>query len=148
MCWGVSLALLRARETTRPWASTAAALLVMTVSATLVALALAWIPSLRPTAIPSLGAFADALPLALGFGACVLFPALFGQIWGARLVPAATASLLTMTEILMATLSASWLGVTTLGPVAIAGGALIVGAALLDLVAGSRRDEPSRKWSG
>jgi len=38
--------------------------------------------------------------LLFGFGALMFFPSLLGQIWGARKIPAPTAALLTMTEIL------------------------------------------------
>jgi len=48
-------------------------------------------------------------------------------------VPAPTAALLTMSEILVATLSASWLIGTDLEPLAWLGGGLIVAAVLLDL---------------
>ena len=146
MCWGTSLALLRGRPATPPYAGTAAALVVMAALGTAAAAALAALApgaAARPTAEATLG----ALPLALGFGAIVLFPALLGQVWGARRVPPATASLLTMSEILVATLSAWWLIGTTLDGPALAGGALVVAAALLDLGLGLRLERRAR-WSG
>lgn len=134
MCWGIGLALLRGRAGTPPYASTFAALLVMTTLAGGAATALGMLLPEAAAPPPRGDAAWRALPLALGFGVPVLFPALLGQIWGARQVSAATASLLTMTEILVATLSAWWLIGTTLDAMAFAGGALIVAAVLLDLV--------------
>ena len=71
--------------------------------------------------------------VALSFGALVLWPAMFGQVWGARLVYSTTAALLTMSEILLATLSA-WLIIgTDLSALSLLGGAIIITAAVLDL---------------
>ena len=58
---------------------------------------------------------------------------MFGQIWGARRIPAPTAALLTMSEILVATLSAWLLVGTDLEPLSWLGGAIIVGAVCIDL---------------
>lgn len=143
-CWGVSLALLRGQSATPPYATTAATLLIAGGLAVVVALALSTnglsdadhvvIESgVAGMLLPESLALLNALPLAFGFGAIILFPAMLGQIWGARLVPAPTAALLTMTEILVATVSATWLIGTELGGVSIAGGLLIVAAVLLDL---------------
>ena len=58
---------------------------------------------------------------------------MLGQIWGARRIPAPTAAMLTMTEIIVATLSAYFLIGTELGTLAFVGGALIVLAVVIDL---------------
>ena len=143
MCWGVSLALLRGHGTTPPYAGTAAAILVMGTLAGAAAAMAAWLaPALAPPP-PFAGITPRTLSIAIGFGALVLYPALLGQIWGARRVPAATASLLTMSEILVATLSAWWLIGTALDGAALAGGALVVGAVLLDLALGRRAAPPA-----
>lgn len=123
-CWGVSLSLLRGRAQTPPFSSTTATLvagLVLSVIAIIVFHLLglsdatkAWIPE------PTL--WLKSLPVALIFGAVVLFPALLGQIWGARRIPAPTAALLTMTEIMVATASAGWLIGTELQPISLLGG--------------------------
>ena len=62
-----------------------------------------------------------------------MLPSMLGQIWGARRIPAPTAALLTMTEIIVATLSAYFLIGTELGTLAFIGGALIVLAVAIDL---------------
>ena len=144
LCWGVSLALLRGHPGTPPYASTAAAALLTGALAALLALLVAALGAAGAPAFPRPGALVAALPLALAFGVAVLYPAMLGQIWGARLVPATTASLLTMTEILVATGSAWWLIGTTLDAVALAGGTLIVSAVLLDLALQRRDEAPGR----
>lgn len=140
LCWGVSLARLRGHATTPPVATTAATLCVAGILALAAAVALPALvgtidvgSSATDAILPATAALLDAMPLALVFGVVVLFPALLSQVWGARLIAAPTAALLTMSEILVATLSASWLIGTELEPLALLGGALIVAAVLLDL---------------
>jgi drug/metabolite transporter (DMT)-like permease len=58
---------------------------------------------------------------------------MLGQIWGARRIPAPTAALLTMTEILVATASAGILIGTELPPIAMLGGVIIITAVCIDL---------------
>ena len=72
-------------------------------------------------------------PVAILVGLFILWPSVFGQIWGARLISAPTAALVTMSEIVMATVSAWLLIGTTLSPIAWLGGGLIILAAVLDL---------------
>jgi drug/metabolite transporter (DMT)-like permease len=59
---------------------------------------------------------------------------MIGQLWGARLVPATRAALLTMTEIVVATGSAALLIGTSLTSVSIIGGLVIVAAVVIDLL--------------
>lgn len=138
LCWGLSLALLRGHGALPPFAATAAALGAAAALATLLAASLAVAAPTVAPAPPSFEALGRALPLALAFGALVLCPAMLSQVWGAQRLPAPTAALLTMTEIVVATLSAWWLVGTELGVVSFAGGLLIVVAVLLDVAAQRR----------
>ncbi len=134
-CWGVSLSLLRGREQTPPFASTAATMATGLLMAIVAATVMYYLPPstsenvlIRDQPL-SLGTIA----VGLAFGMAVLFPAMLGQIWGARRIPAPTAALLTMTEIIVATVSAGWLIGTDLPPISILGGVIIIMAVFLDL---------------
>jgi len=120
--WGVSLALLRNRETSGAFASTAAALCAACLVAAGLAIAFnlvaivgqgGMLPDSMTLAYltPEPRVVLTAIPLALLFGCIVMLPSMLGQIWGARRIPAPTAALLTMTEIIVATLSAYFLAV-------------------------------------
>ena len=158
-CWGTSLALLRGRPAASPHANVAATL------AAAAALSLALVPvaalvagatagaesavgtggtvgahgaghaSLGPLAALVPGSAAGVAALVAVFGALLLYPSMLGQVWGARRVPAPTAALATMVEILVATGSAALLVGTELGPVSIAGGAIIVAGTGIDVAA-------------
>lgn len=142
--WGVSLALLRGRETSGAFASTAAALCAGCFVAAGLAIGFNLLSvfsqgTLLPDTLtiayrpPALSVVMTAIPLALLFGCIVLLPSMLGQIWGARRIPAPTAALLTMTEIIVATLSAYFLIGTDLSTLSFIGGALIVTAVVIDL---------------
>lgn len=148
-CWGTSLALLRGRSEASPHASVAATLAVAAgLSLALLALAalvtsvgaLAVDTAVDTAASAGLGSLGPVVPksafatagLVVLFGAVLLYPSMFGQVWGARRVPAPTAALATMAEILVATASAAWLVGTELGPVSLLGGALIVAGTGID----------------
>lgn len=136
MCWGISLSLLRGREASiHPTASTATALFAALLLASLAGLLIPQSLMSDPALVAAPNGTHDSATLLLGclFGGIVLFPAMFGQIWGARRIPAPTAALLTMSEILVATLSAWLLVGTDLEPLSWLGGAIIVGAVCIDL---------------
>jgi drug/metabolite transporter (DMT)-like permease len=71
--------------------------------------------------------------IAVVFGLLVLSPSIYLQVWGARFVPSSTAALLTMTEILAATISATLLIGTSMTRISALGGVLIIIAAVADL---------------
>jgi len=73
---------------------------------------------------------------AMGFSFLLLFPSLFGQAWGAQRVPAPTAALLTMTEIVAATVSAYFLIGTELNGISMLGALIILAAVLIDVTYG------------
>ncbi len=144
LCWGISLSLLRGREQTPPFFTTCATLATGLMLSVLGAIGL-WLidPQLQLTGwIPNASTWYHVMPLALVFGIFILFPAMLGQIWGARRIPAPTAALLTMTEIIVATVSAGLLIGTDLKPVSLLGGAIIILAVCIDL--GVQRRELQR----
>lgn len=145
LCWGVSLALLRGRGTASPFATTATALGIASVLATILAVSFGGKGSGTAVSLPVGEVLRDTLPLVMLFGAGVLYPALLGQVWGARLIAAPTAALLTMSEIVVATLSAWWLIGTELGAVSLVGGGIIVAAVILDI---SQRRRAARAEPG
>jgi drug/metabolite transporter (DMT)-like permease len=85
--------------------------------------------------LPPSGTMTAGLGLALlAFGALAMWPSMIGQLWGARLVPATRAALLTMSELLVATVSAALLIGTTLTSVQFIGGLIIIAAVLVDVL--------------
>jgi drug/metabolite transporter (DMT)-like permease len=141
--WALSLVLIRGKPDLNPSLHTTALFIFGAPLACIVALIMPdTIHSIAETAPHTDGGVASgltsarlawALAVALGFGLLVLAPSVFAQVWGARLLPSGTAALLTMSEILTATLSAILLAGSELTPAAFLGGAMIILAALLDL---------------
>ena len=133
LCWGISLALLQGGSSTGATASVFIALCIASIVGFVGAAVLGSVGSLDALHLGTLDSPGRALAAITLFGAIVLWPAMFSQVWGARRVPAPTAALLTMTEILVATLSAWWLTGTELGAIALLGGALVITSVLLDI---------------
>ncbi len=138
--WGLSLTLIRGHPDLDPFVNTAAPFVIGTPVALLLVGLLHLFGFGETQNMPDLGAFTDMLPLALMFGLLVLWPAMLGQVWGARHVSSPTAALLTMAEILLATLSAWYLIGTSLTPISWLGGGIIILAVVLDLTAGYRAE--------
>jgi len=133
MFWGISLAVIRGAEDVSSRAAVFSACLLSTLLAVCVALIL------QHTGIPEFEVKPSTthLPKAL-FAACLfaivfLYPSMISQIWGAQRVPAPTAALLTMSEILVATVSAFLLIGTELNSVSIVGASIILCAVLIDI---------------
>ena len=152
MLWAVSLALLRGKNNASVLPSV---FMTMSVTAALslsVAICITFLganlPAMSSTVgvamagdgTPSLSALYQGLPVISLFGAAVLFPAMFSQIYGAQLIPAPTAALLTMTEILVASLSAWLLIGTELTRISLLGGVVIIVAVIGDLGVQYRRN--------
>ncbi|MEP1208239.1 MAG: DMT family transporter [Rhizobiaceae bacterium] len=133
--WASSLVFLRRNSTFNPIMATAAPFVFGAPIAIIAAiLMLYFAPDIAPTLPPA----TDLLPgLAFAglFGLVVLAPAIYGQVWGARLMPSSTAALLTMVELITATVSAFLLIGTSLDSTALFGGLLIAAAAVIDLTA-------------
>ena len=139
VAWAACLVVLRAKALTEhaahssanAVAATAAMLCVGCVTALCLAIA---IPEQRADA-PTWDALSSAAGLALSIGCLVLWPTSVAMLWGAQYLFPGTAALLTMSELIVATLSAGlWLG-TSLTPTATVGAFCILVAALADLTA-------------
>lgn len=128
-CWGISLSALRGVKELPPFASTCTTVLSAMLLATLAAIATSFLNLDMPVAQTTHLLSEDWLKVSLAailFGVAALYPAVLGQVWGARRIPAPTAALLTMTEIIVATASAMFLIGSELTAIAWLGGILIV----------------------
>ena len=137
--WASSLVFLRYHSSMNPILATSAPF----VFGAPIAIGAAFLMmSVAPEYGPSLPQSANLLPgLAFGgfFGLLVLAPSVYGQVWGARLIASSTAALLTMVELITATVSAFLLIGTSLNSTSMIGGLIIVAAAVLDLTAPETR---------
>jgi drug/metabolite transporter (DMT)-like permease len=127
-CWGITLSLVRSRPAVDPHMSVFSSVFFASLFSMLAGIAdNRW----RPERARISG---DVMLVIIAFGALALWPSMIGQLWGARLVPATRAALLTMTEIVVATGSAALLIGTSLTSVSIIGGLVIVAAVVIDLL--------------
>ncbi len=130
MCWGVSLALVRGKEEVDAVGMACTTAIGATVIALIAALLLR---NTELAMMPEVDSVTLIITASLGFSVLLLFPALMGQLWGAKRVAAPTAALLTMSEILMATASAYLLIGTDLNTASMVGAAIILVAVLTDI---------------
>lgn len=130
--WALSLCLLRGRPDMPPFASTAITLLCTGLLSAIIVVTVDH--PVVTGSLPDSSAWPKGILFAFLFGGIILFPSMLGQIWGARLVPAPTAALLMMSEIIVATLSAFFLLGTELNTVSWLGGLLIVTVVCMDLI--------------
>ncbi len=93
-------------------------------------------PDMQP-AFPSIDTSLSILLPVVAFGIIVLWTTMVGQLWGAKYVAATTAALLTMSEILAATISTALLDASELSWISWGGAGLILIAIIIDLFAGS-----------
>lgn len=137
MFWALGLAMMRGIAELDALFVSASALFFAFIMAIVLGLVMhALVPNLQP-AMPSFQtAVSIALPV-MAFGILILWTTMFGQLWGAKYVAATTAALLTMSEILAATLSTALLDASSLSWVSWAGAGLIMVAILIDLFAGN-----------
>lgn len=140
MCWGISLTLLQDRLTggasSRALVTIGFALVLSLLAALIVNNGNKDFLSLFGTDMASAQTVSSRyliIAVATGFGLLAFYPALFGQIWGAMRLPAPTAALLTMSEIIVAVGSAALLIGTDLSRVALLGGVIILCALCLDI---------------
>ena len=145
--WGLSLTLIRGNPDLDPFANAAAPFVVGTPIAIAIGSLLYFLGVDGASALPSNQAIGTVIFVAIAFGILVLWPSMLAQVWGARFVSAPTAALLTMSEIIFATLSAGLIIGTNLGTLALFGGALVILAALVDL-ASSPKDETAAQATG
>ncbi len=130
ICWGTSLALLKGKA----WASPSVHCLCTFLSGALIAL-IAYLLFTPDRHVQLLPLFANPLTLliATGFSAIIVMPSMMGQVWGAGILPAPTSALLTMTEIIVATISAFLLIGTELSGASAVGALVILIAVLADI---------------
>jgi len=131
--WGISLAFIRGKEDT----DASGMVCTTAIGATLMAIAVAMLllnsDNSQLAALPNVDSVVLIVAATLGFSFMILFPSLVGQIWGAQRVAAPTAALLTMTEIMMATVSAYLLIGTELNTVSLIGASTILLAVFIDI---------------
>jgi len=129
VCWGTSLALLRGKT----WASPPINCLCTFLSGAIIAL-LAYLLFTADTPA-NLATLKHPLVIVVAvlFGSLVVMPSMLGQIWGAGILPAPTSALLTMTEIVVATISAFILIGTELSGASAFGALVILSAVLADI---------------
>lgn len=131
--WALSLNLIRQNPDIDPIVTTLSPYVFGAPIAIGLAFLLFFVSPSELTSIPKAGDIVSAIPFVLLIGVIIMAPSIYGQVWGARFVAAPTAALLTMTEIVFATLSAWLLIGTTLTGLGWFGGGLIILAAVLDL---------------
>jgi len=136
MFWALGLTLMRGKTELDAFAVSAATVGVAFPLAMILAIIMStFVPAIQPAAPSAVTVQAIALPMA-AFGMLVLWPTIVGQLWGAKHVAATTAALITMSEILVATISTALLAVSDLPWIAWFGAGLIMVAVLIDLFAG------------
>jgi len=138
--WGLGLTLLQHRRKTAPNAISFISFCV----AFLIALVTLIITRDMPFNATDLASLKAGIPLALLVGIGMQFPVMYAMVWGGQRLTAPTASLLTMSEILAATISASLILGNSLNAASWCGGIIIVTAAVIDIVGDMRS---SRKLS-
>lgn len=134
--WALGLTLIRGRENLGGFGTAAMSHFFSFIGAVVLGIILMFsVPDVQPPP-PSLEIIAGmALPVAV-FAMVIMWPTNVGQLWGAQYVAATTAALLTMSEIVVATLSTTLLESTELTIVSWVGGGLIILAIFADLRAG------------
>ncbi len=136
LLWAIGLTVIREKNQLGSFAIASSGTGFALGFAVLLGFAFATLQPSPETALPGMDAVIDmALPI-LFLGLVLLWPSMIGQLWGARHVPATTAALLTMSEVLVATISSALLIGISLSGIAWIGGVLILMAVLLDLRAG------------
>lgn len=141
VCWGVSLAVIRGREDVDASGMVCATAMGATIIAVVVAVVLHNIGNTDLVATPQVDSWPLMFGIALVFSVVLMFPSLIGQIWGAQRVAAPTAALLTMSEIIVATLSAYLLIGTDLNAIAMVGALIILSAVCIDIAMKYKQDE-------
>lgn len=128
--WGLGLTLLENRQNSSAKASSFTSFMF---AATFALIALLLTKDAAFNAI-NLESLRIGVPLAILVGIGFQFPILYLVVWGGQRLTAPTAALLTMSEILAATLSATLILGNALNNIAWLGGAIIVFAAVVDIV--------------
>jgi len=137
LLWAIGLTVIREKNQLGSFAITSSGTGFALAFAVILGFAFATLQPSPDTALPTMDAVIGmAFPI-LFLGLILLWPSMVGQLWGARHVPATTAALLTMSEVLVATISTAILIGISLSGIAWIGGGLILMAVLIDLYAGN-----------
>ena len=135
MGWAMGLVIIRDRQDMDALAVSATTLLsATTLSLILGVILTVWAPEIQPQ-FPTFSQFSGILPFVVAFGVIILWPSMFGQLWGAKFVAATTAALLTMSEVVVSTISTTMIIGSLLNWISWLGGGLIIIAILIDLFA-------------
>lgn len=138
MFWALGLTMMRGRAEMDALVVSASALSFAFVMAIILGSIMhAVVPDIQLAAPSFETSLSIVLPVA-AFGIIVLWTTMVGQLWGAKYVAATTAALLTMSEILAATISTALLDASDLSWISWAGAGLILIAIIIDLYAGSQ----------
>lgn len=132
-CWGVSLSAIRGKEDVDAGAMVCTTAIGATVITLAIALLLHLMGNTELATLPTVDSWPLVVSITLAFTTLLLLPSLVGQVWGAQRIAAPTAALLTMSEILVATVSAYVLVGTELNAISFIGALIIFIAVLIDI---------------
>ncbi len=136
MGWAFGLTVIRGHDNLGGFATAAGSLIFATLTAVILGSILSVTSPDIQLAFPSLEVWSGLIiPVAL-FGILLLWPTVLAQVWGAQFVAAVTAALLTMSEIVVATISTTVLEGNTLSLLSWIGGGLILISIFINLYAG------------
>jgi len=138
MAWAFGLTMIRGRNDLGAFATTAASHIFALMFALILGVILSYSAPDLQSAFPTLSDKTYLMIPVAAFGILVLWTTMMGQVWGAKQIAATTAALLTMSEILVATSSATIIGHETLPLISWIGGGLIIFAIFVDLYGSSK----------
>lgn len=137
MAWAFGLTMIRGQNELGAFSTTASGHIFALIAALGMGVIFSFVSPDVQGAFPASEEIADVFPFVLVFGIIVLWTTMLGQVWGAKYIAATTAALLTMSEIVVATGSATLIGGETLTVLSWLGGGLIIVAIFIDLFGGS-----------
>ena len=133
MAWAFGLTMIRGQNELGAFATTACSHMFALVTAIVLGLILSTtVPDVQ-SGFPILANKTHLIVPVLAFGILILWTTMIGQVWGAKQIAATTAALLTMSEIIVATSSATIIGHESLPLISWFGGGLILCAIFADL---------------
>lgn len=133
MAWAFGLTMIRGQSELGAFATTAFGHGFAVIAAIIFGLLLSRLmPEVQPSFMLE-GISPALIVMVIAFGMLVLWTTMLGQVWGAKFIAATTAALLTMSEIVVATGSATMIGNETLPLISWLGGGLILVAIFIDL---------------
>ena len=100
----------------------------------LFAVALTCVPQIASYGTPDRATMIAVLPWAAAAAFLLILPGMWMNFWGARWLAPGLVGILMMTEVLFGVVSAHFVAGESLGPSELAGGALILGAGLADIL--------------